>query len=301
MAKDTRIDDSIEQNPRIAQEGYSLYLPIILRQDLDDGTITSTPTELPITDEPPITPTSTPTATSIGTSTSTNTPTSTITMSPTSTPTTTPTSTFTPTFTSMATSTSTPTNTPTSTVTMSPTSTSTVTPTLTPTPTQSQIPQPCNQPAQNFVLQDIDMPNDYSANEFDLPPLSQEIIDLGGVDHAGTEYINYVQLLTGTSGVTSLAIVFLQPAGSQGYLQLIRTTLSEDPMYTPISIPTIGDESIAYMTEKTESGLSFTIYSIYYRKSNIFGSLTTVALSPVANSVDAISFANLAVTKVCSN
>jgi len=132
------------------------------------------------------------------------------------------------------------------------------------------------------------------------PEIGQELIELGAIDGAARQYLNTAQLLSGTAGLTSVAIVFIDPSGTEAYLRLIEETYSLDADYQPFSVSRVGDETLAYTGEITQNGFVFTAHTLYFRKFNITGNVTTVALVGVANEADVYDFATIAAAKVCS-
>lgn len=162
-------------------------------------------------------------------------------------------------------------------------------------------PFPCNQAAQDLVLTLADLPTDWSLVEEGAQTLGAEVVQLGAVDNYTTRFINYQQLLTGTSGAASIVIVFQTEQGAHDYIQLLTETFALDPSYEQLTMPTMGDESLAYKNITEQAGFAFTNYNIYLRQNNIASAITTVALSTVANLNDVQGFANLAVAKICTN
>lgn len=160
---------------------------------------------------------------------------------------------------------------------------------------------PCNQSAEALTLTLADLPTGWSLVEAGAQSLGEEVVQLGAVDNYAARYINYLQLLTGTSGGVNVVIVFRDEAGAHGYLQLLQETFALDPSYEPITLPTYGDESLAYRQITEQSGFAFTNYHIYLRQNNVASVVTTVAVSTAATTADVQSFAGQAVAKICTN
>ena len=145
-----------------------------------------------------------------------------------------------------------------------------------------------------------DLPAEWSLVEAGSQTLGEEVVQLGAVDNYAVRYINYQQLLTGTSGAVNVIIIIQTEQGAHDYLQLLKETFALDSSYEAIVLPTIGDESLAYRQITNQSGLDFTNYHSYLRQKNVASVVTTVALSTVATVADVQAFAHSAAAKICT-
>ena len=119
---------------------------------------------------------------------------------------------------------------------------------------------------------------------------------MGVVDGYEAEYFNDGLVLSGTPSVYSLAAVFMTAQGAQSYIQLLEQTVPAD--WTPVSSPTLGDQTIAYRAVFEEEGFRFIAYIIVFRKGNIVAVTQTLAWSPVASFDVTLSFAEIVLAKI---
>jgi hypothetical protein len=166
--------------------------------------------------------------------------------------------------------------------------------------TTVMVPTPYNLSARSIVLQLSDLPPGYTLDEDESGPmeLSEDILQMGVASSYGAMYENMSLLFTGTPGVYSFAIVFRTPQGAQSYIELLRRNAEADPEFTPISSPTLGDETIAYRL--VLEGNPFIGYIIAFRKGNLVAGIATVALSGIAKFDTALSFAEIVLAKINS-
>ncbi len=143
-------------------------------------------------------------------------------------------------------------------------------------------PTPYNVRAQDIVLRLSDMPSGFVLDEDNSGPaeFSDEVLQLGVADAYEVWYENADLLFAGTPIVYNLAAVFYTPEGAHSYIQFVSDNISADPEASPISSPSLGDETIACQVVAQDD--PFVAYAITFRNGNLVAVVLTGGFQGVA-------------------
>ncbi len=164
-------------------------------------------------------------------------------------------------------------------------------------------PWPYNVKAADLVLQPSDMPSGYELDEEESGPIefSDEVREMGAVDGYENEYSDSGQLFSGTPVVINPVVVFGTPQGVQSHIQYVKQIVQEDSDFKSFrSVPTIGDETVAFEMENDEGFFPMTGYYIIFRKGNLESWIATGGITGIVQFDDAIWFARKSLKRINS-
>jgi hypothetical protein len=151
---------------------------------------------------------------------------------------------------------------------------------------------PYNVKAVDLVLQPADMPPGYELDEEESGPAEPGACGQGAVDAYIVWYSNDDLLFTGTPVVANVAAIFRTPQEARDYVQCARDYAAGQPDFRWfISVPQMGDETLAYEFVSEDGILPVTSYSILIRKGNLITHIATGAISLVADFSVTMNFA----------
>jgi hypothetical protein len=159
---------------------------------------------------------------------------------------------------------------------------------------------PHNPSAQSLVLSLSDLPSGYALEEEDSGPLefSPEARERGAVDGYEVMYTDWDLIFSGTPLVYNFAVVLTTPQVAHSYFEAVGQATQEDPGYSRVSCPTLGDETSAYRGVFEEDEIDIVAYVIVFRKDNLTAAIFTDGLLGAAEFDTALSFAQTALDKM---
>jgi hypothetical protein len=145
------------------------------------------------------------------------------------------------------------------------------------------------------------MPSGFELEEEDSGPieLTEEDRLWGKVDAYENWYTDAGRLFSGTPVVANIVEVYSTPQYARGYIQAIEQVAPDIPDFKGFrSVPTIGDETIAFEAENNEGLFPMTGYFIFFRKGNLLSWIATGGITGIVEFDDAIWFAQESLNRI---
>jgi hypothetical protein len=163
----------------------------------------------------------------------------------------------------------------------------------------SPAPWPYDVNPWDFVLQPVDVPG----YELDEEESGDGRIGEGscgeGAMGSYRVYSNTSLLFSGTPVVGNKTATFLTPPGAQDYIPCTRDyVVGQSYPYRFISLPQMGDETLAYEILIDDGFLPVTGYAVAVRKGNLITHVATVAISPWADFGVTVNFTRKAYARL---